>query len=117
MTLETCLIFKIEKKKNDKTFFCGKATVNPLRKKTCAGKTQIALLGHVPGFHSTQENACPMEEGEFTVNFGNFERLLLEPLVLLQVFLLLLLFQVFLLQFFLLQVRPQVLLLLQQQVL
>jgi hypothetical protein len=60
MILETCLIFKIEKKKTKKRFFCGKATVNPLRKKTRSEKTQIALLGHVPGFRSARENACPM---------------------------------------------------------
>ena len=53
MSLETYLIFEIEKKKTKKLFFCGKVTLNPLRKKTRTGKvrkTQIALLGHAPGF-------------------------------------------------------------------
>jgi hypothetical protein len=66
MILKTCLIFKIEKKKTKKLFFCGKATVNPLRKKPRTGKTHIVLLGHAPGFRSARENACPMG-GEFTV--------------------------------------------------
>ena len=60
MILKTCLIFKIEKKKTKKLFFCGKVTVNPLRKKTRTGKTQIALLGHAPGFRNARENAFPM---------------------------------------------------------
>jgi hypothetical protein len=63
MILETCLIFKIEKKKTKKRFFRGKATVNPLRKKTSTGKNQIALLGYAPGFRSARENACPVGVG------------------------------------------------------
>jgi hypothetical protein len=41
MILGTCLIFKIEKKKTKKLFFCGKTTVNLLRKKTVPEKRKL----------------------------------------------------------------------------
>jgi hypothetical protein len=69
MILEACLIFKIEKKKTKKLFFCGKATVNPLIKKTRTRKTQITLLGHAPGFRSARENASTIY---ISFNFRNF---------------------------------------------
>ena len=73
---ETFLIFKIEKKKTKKLFFCGETTVNPLRKKPRTGKTQIALLGHAPGFRSARENACPIG-AELTVT--GFSQLIFVP--------------------------------------
>ena len=84
MILETCLIFKIEKKKTKnlffyeknsenslrkknvkktkKLFFCGKTMVNPLRKKTRTRKTQVLLLGHAPWFRSAQRKCMPYGE-------------------------------------------------------
>ena len=55
----------LKEKKNEKTFcLWKKATVNPLRKKKpVPKKTQIALLGHAPGFRSARENACPVGVG------------------------------------------------------
>jgi hypothetical protein len=44
MILETCLIFKIEKKKTKKLFFCGKNTVNPLRKKNPYRKNANCII-------------------------------------------------------------------------